>query len=211
VWDAATGEVVAGPFTGHTSSVNSVAFSPDGQRIASASHDRTIWVGDAATGEVVVGPFTGHTDRVNSVAFSPDGQCIASASGDCTIRVWDAATGEVAAGPFTGHTSWVNSVAFSPDRQHTISASGDGTIRLQKYTTEDIQNISFTDKSLINDDGWICGEESELLLWIPPIHWTCLHRPRTVWIAGAHETRLDLSNFVHGSNWATEYIHDLSK
>jgi WD40 repeat protein len=54
-----------------------VAFSPDGQCIASASIDRTICVWDATTGQVVAGPFTGHTDSVTSVAFSPDGQRIA--------------------------------------------------------------------------------------------------------------------------------------
>jgi WD40 repeat protein len=72
----------------HGDWINSVAFSPDGQRIASASDDCTIRVWDAATGEVVAGPFTGHTNEVNSVAFSPDGQRIASASRDHTIRVW---------------------------------------------------------------------------------------------------------------------------
>jgi WD40 repeat protein len=210
VWDATTGEVVAGLFTGHTDSVFSVAFSPDGQRIASASRDCTIRVWDAATGEVVAGPFTGHTDSVNSVAFSPDGQRIASASLDRTIRVWDAAIGEVVAGPFTGHTDRVESVAFSQTEQHTLSPSGDCTIHVE-VTTEDIHKIYFMDKSLINSDGWICGEEGQLLLWIPPIHRPCLHSPSTVWIAGEHETRLDLSNSVHGSNWATVYVHDLSK
>ena len=78
---------------GHERIVLSVAFSPDGRRIASASRDRTIRVWDATTGEIVAGPFTGHTDRVTSVAFSPDGQCIASASQDHTIRVWDSTTG----------------------------------------------------------------------------------------------------------------------
>jgi WD40 repeat protein len=54
---------VAGPFTGHTDSVWSVAFSPDGQHIVSGSEDQTICVWNATTGEMVAGPFTGHTDR----------------------------------------------------------------------------------------------------------------------------------------------------
>jgi len=51
VWNATTGETAAGPFTGHTSSVNSVGFSPDGQRIVSGSSDRTIRVWNATAGK----------------------------------------------------------------------------------------------------------------------------------------------------------------
>ena len=82
-------------FSGHSDSVNSVAFSPDGQHIVSGSQDQTICVWDAMTGETVAGPFRGHLSRVTSVAFSPDGQHIVSGSADQTICVWDAMTGDV--------------------------------------------------------------------------------------------------------------------
>jgi WD40 repeat protein len=96
--------------------VDSVAFSPDGQRIASASNDHMVRVWDATAGQLVADPFTGHTDSVRSVAISSDRQRIASTSNDHTIRVWDATTGQVVAGPFIGHTQCsVRSVAFSPD------------------------------------------------------------------------------------------------
>ena len=52
---------MAGPFTGHSDWVNSVAFSPDGQWVVSGSKDQTIYVWNALAGEVVAGPFTGHT------------------------------------------------------------------------------------------------------------------------------------------------------
>ncbi|KAF2840255.1 HET-domain-containing protein [Patellaria atrata CBS 101060] len=70
-WDACRSTL-----EGHTSSVNAVAFSPDGQVVASASGDRT-----------------GHTGWVSAVAFSPDGQVVASASYDRTVRLWDSKTG----------------------------------------------------------------------------------------------------------------------
>jgi WD40 repeat protein len=73
--------------------VSSVAFSPDGKRIVSASHDKTVRVWDARTGKQLL-VLTGHADIVTSVAFSPDGKRIVSASRDHTVRVWDISTGQ---------------------------------------------------------------------------------------------------------------------
>ncbi|KAI0044632.1 WD40 repeat-like protein [Auriscalpium vulgare] len=129
IWDAEAGEMVAGPFMGHTKCVESVAFSPDGKCVASGSGDQTIRIWDAQTGESVAGPFTGHTHWVSSVAFSPNGKRIVSGSWDETIRIWDVQTGQTVAGPFV-HTWWVLSVAFSPDGTRVASGSSDETIRI---------------------------------------------------------------------------------
>jgi hypothetical protein len=69
--------------------------------------------------------------------------------------------------------------------------------------TGNTATANFTNHSIINEDGWICGSNGELLIWIPLIHRAHLHHPSNIWVAGKHETRMDLSAFVHGENWAT--------
>ncbi|CUA77878.1 putative WD repeat-containing protein sll0163 [Synechocystis sp, PCC 6803 substr. Kazusa] [Rhizoctonia solani] len=141
------------------SSVHSVAYSPEGVRVAFGCADGTIGVKNVYDGLLVVGPIEAHTDCVACVDFSPDGTRIVSCSKDSTIRIWNAQDGtpvidpigtrlvagyqnnsiEVWAcdnrpvsitGPLKGHLGAVKSVAFSPDGDRIVSGSDDNTIRI---------------------------------------------------------------------------------
>jgi WD40 repeat protein len=113
---------------GHDDSVWSVTFSPDGQRLASGSRDKTVKIWDVTTGQCQA-TLEGHDDWVESVAFSPDGQRLASGSWDRTVKIWDAATGQCQT-TLLGHGSLVWSVVFSSDGQRLASGSDDKTIKI---------------------------------------------------------------------------------
>ena len=80
------------------------------------------------------------------------------------------------------------------------TATGNATLGRNKVTAK---YADFTNHSIINEDGWICGNNGELLIWIPLIHRAHLHRPSNIWVLGKNETRMDLSAFVHGHSWVT--------
>ncbi|KAJ7510808.1 WD40-repeat-containing domain protein, partial [Mycena galericulata] len=76
------------PLKGHTGSVWSVAFSPDGKQIVSGSRDSTVRIWDLKTGATLKHPLIGHTDSILSVASSSDGKRIASSSSERTAAIF---------------------------------------------------------------------------------------------------------------------------
>jgi WD40 repeat protein/serine/threonine protein kinase len=114
--------------SGHSAQVQSVAFSPDGQRVASAGVDRTIKIWNTRTGQETLA-IEAHAGPITSVAYSPDGQRLASASGDGSLRIWNALTGQEDV-VIEGHADSVQSVAFSPDGRQLASAGFDTTVKI---------------------------------------------------------------------------------
>jgi WD40 repeat protein len=115
--------LAAGPPLRHNGWVNSVAFSPDGSRIATASNDHTAQLWDARTALPLGKPMR-HDGDVVMVAFSPDGRRLATASKDGAARLWDGTSGAPASAPLR-HKAAVIVVAFSPDGTRLGTASGD--------------------------------------------------------------------------------------
>jgi WD40 repeat protein len=114
-------------YRGHTDWVRAVAWSPDGQRIASCSDDKTVQVWNAADGSKVF-TYRGHTDVVKGVVWSPDGKQIASCSDDKTVQVWNAADGSkvfTSGVTFLGDPFDVYSVGWSPDGKRIATGSAD--------------------------------------------------------------------------------------
>jgi WD40 repeat protein len=121
---------------GPSTTVTSVAFSPDGQILAFGGLSTTVelWnVSDPTHPRSLGGPLIGHTGAVWSVSFDPQGRTLASAGQDKAVRLWDLTdpAHPVTLGqPLKGHLAAVNTVAFSPDGHMLASGGDDATVRL---------------------------------------------------------------------------------
>src|SRR5580698_4662708 len=131
--EARASDTAISAITGHTERVRSVAYSPDGTRIVTASFDNTARIWDATTGQQVM-QLNGHTDRLRYTAFSPDGLRVVTASHDKTARIWDAVTGRQIV-QLNGHTDAVRSATFSSDGSRVVTGSYDGTARIWDAAT----------------------------------------------------------------------------
>jgi len=157
---------------GQTDWVRAIAFSQDGQILASAScssHALTIY--EVTTGQCLK-TFHGHTSRVGSVAFSRDSQTLASGSDDGTLKLWSVITGECLR-TLQAQSNWVTSLTFSPDGQVLASGSNDGMLKLWSVSTGEcyktiqehaggVHSLAFSPNSQLLASG---SNDGTLKLW----------------------------------------------
>jgi DNA-binding beta-propeller fold protein YncE len=125
---------------GHGDYVLTVAFSPDGRRVATGSMDNTVILWNTETGQLIR-TLTGHTKYIDIVAFSPDGTRIASASSFDTVKLWNAETGQEI-WTIAGDGDIIRHIAFSPDGRRITAAVG-RTVKLWNAETgQEIRTIT---------------------------------------------------------------------
>jgi WD40 repeat protein len=122
---------------GHTSSVSSAVYSPDGKYIVTASWDNTAKIWQAADGRLLH-ELKGHTASLTSACFSKNGKFIITTSKDNSARVWETASGNFLY-ELKGHKEWVISACFSPDGKYIVTASSDSTAKIWQTSTRQLR------------------------------------------------------------------------
>jgi WD40 repeat protein/tRNA A-37 threonylcarbamoyl transferase component Bud32 len=128
-----------------TQPILSVAFSSNGETLATASHENTIQLWNMVTGKAL----NDLPDPVDSLAFSPRGSSLAAADWDGNVTQWDVGTGQILA-TLSGHNGRVLCVAFSPDGAMLASGGSDKTIRLWDLSAEKTTGILIGNAGNVN-------------------------------------------------------------
>ncbi|KAF8994607.1 hypothetical protein BDQ17DRAFT_1167239, partial [Cyathus striatus] len=168
---------------GHNSDVRSVAFSPDGRTIVTASNDSTMKMWNIETGNTI-GLIKGY-EWFECVVFSPDGKYLAAASHGKTIKIWDVKT------LITDNNK--------PDStQSDDSTSEDSNQLLHSYQLNQIGGFNIYVSSI--EYGWV-EDNSHIFFWVPDHIRRRLCDHETVQTLGEKMVKLDLSKFKHGKDW----------
>ncbi len=166
---------------GHSSRVTSLAWSPNGKWLASASYDKTVHVWDANSGKQLA-TYKEHRDRVNALAWSPDSTKLVSASDDGTARIWNALAGTTLV-TYTGHNGPVNALAWSPVLSayggslpsQIASAGADKTVHIWNSLQGANASIFRNHTEAVHAVAWSpdgrriasAGEDRSIYVWYP--------------------------------------------
>jgi len=121
LWDAQTGQPMGQPLQ-HRDGVFCALFSPDGQRVLTASEDFTAAIWDVKNGNILLATLK-HDDQVRAASWSADGRFVITASNDKSARVWDATTGEPITPPLVHAWNLTQARFFSDPRRLITSLS----------------------------------------------------------------------------------------
>lgn len=182
IWDVYSGNLLhnlqASPENPRANSVTSLAFGPDGRKIASGSFDGVvrIWDIDANSIEITVDAQLNDRDPIASVAFSNDGRIAAGCRDSGVFNVWDATSGAHLLGPLRGHEEQLYSISFHPTANFiaTTSWTTDGLIRLwdseagEPISSSRRGHTSRVKKATFSSDGdWLLSssEDGVVRIW----------------------------------------------
>ncbi|KAJ7096825.1 WD40-repeat-containing domain protein, partial [Mycena epipterygia] len=215
LWNSETGVAIASTFLPCT---RSIAISPDCQWSIGISAQHYLPMKGYATVQVwsnetglVVGSLDFPAQQVinGKLAFSPDGKQIASGSslraGNAKIEVWNWETASLCAGPLQPIASIIGystpEILFAADGTNIVSGL-DGIIRGWKASRLPIQNSDHWGNHPRCEDGWLINSSSEHILWVPPWLREDLVLPWNSFVVSSRPTtKLDLTHFVHGTEW----------
>ena len=135
IWDTRTGTVLTTLVVQRARDwVLSVAFSPDGLKLATTTLGGIIWVYRTDSWKPFL-KLKAHEDSIRGIVWSSDGQQLISTSFDRTVKFWNSSTGRLIGQFCTGHTGSVDSLAIASDGSFIATASDDKTVRLWSTKT----------------------------------------------------------------------------